>query len=239
MLREMIALPVRIGVRATRFGAVVAGSVVIAGLRAGERVIDAALPPRRAPLGHPDETVAGRRVRVGIMIRPRSSIAEPSTAAPKEPRRAAEPAPAGIGAATEPAPTDAFETPAPHATPTGGAAPAPPTSPATRGEPATPKPRTAPEHAALAHVSEEPRLVASFADAGAEEGAGATAHVAEPWKGYAHMTATEVIARLADASREELAAVQLYERAHRARATVLAAADRQLRRHSAAAPART
>jgi hypothetical protein len=218
MLREMIALPLRIGVRATRFGAVVAGTVVIAGLRAGERVINAALPPLRAPVGHPDERAAGRRIRVGIMIQPRSSTADPSSAAATH-LEAAEPAPAGDGAATEPA--------------------APPTSPPTPGSPATPQPRTAPHPATRAHVSEEPRLVASFADAGAEDGAGATVHVAEPWKGYARMTATDVIARLTDASREELAAVELYESTHRARRTVLAAADRQLRRDSAATGART
>ena len=47
--------------------------------------------------------------------------------------------------------------------------------------------------------------------------------------------APEVNARLAGASRETLAAVTLYERVHRGRATVLATADRQLRLATAAA----
>jgi hypothetical protein len=41
-------------------------------------------------------------------------------------------------------------------------------------------------------------------------------------KGYAQMTADEVLVHLADASPEELAAVTLYEGAHRGRKTVLA-----------------
>jgi hypothetical protein len=85
-------------------------------------------------------------------------------------------------------------------------------------------------------VSEEPELVEAFADPGAEDGAGAAVHVEEPWEGYAHMTANEVIARLADASQEELATVTLYERVHRGRRTVLAAARRQLQRASGKPP---
>jgi hypothetical protein len=46
------------------------------------------------------------------------------------------------------------------------------------------------------------------------------------------MTADDVIARLAAASREELVAVELYERRHRGRRTVLTAAARRLRRAS-------
>ena len=49
----------------------------------------------------------------------------------------------------------------------------------------------------------------SFAEPGAEDGAGAAVHVEEPWKGYGRMTAAEVISRLVEASSEELAAVTL------------------------------
>ncbi len=75
----------------------------------------------------------------------------------------------------------------------------------------------------------------SFAEPGAEDGVGAAVHVEEPWKGYRQKTAKEIIARLANASREELAAVELYERAHRGRQTILLAADRRLRRETVAA----
>jgi hypothetical protein len=86
-----------------------------------------------------------------------------------------------------------------------------------------------------AHVSREAELVEAFADPGAEEGAGATVRIEEPWDGYGRLTANEVIARLAAAGREELAAVALYEGAHRNRRTVLAAAERQLRQASSPA----
>jgi len=79
------------------------------------------------------------------------------------------------------------------------------------------------------HVSEGLQFVEAFAEPGAEDGAGAAVHVRQPWKGYAQMTANEVLVHLADASPEELAAVALYEGAHRGRKTVLAEARRQLR----------
>ena len=79
------------------------------------------------------------------------------------------------------------------------------------------------------HVSEEQELVLESADPGAEEGAGAAVSVREPWEGYARMNARTVISRLAQATKAELAAVELYERAHRGRRTVLEAAERELR----------
>jgi hypothetical protein len=74
------------------------------------------------------------------------------------------------------------------------------------------------------HIEQETELVAEVADRGAEEGAGAQVTVAEPWDGYARMKAGDVIARLADATPEEAAVVQLYEGTHRRRKTVLEAA---------------
>ena len=100
--------------------------------------------------------------------------------------------------------------------------------------PAEPMPEAAP-----AHISEQDEFVESFAEPGAEEGAGAAVHIAEPWKAYRQMTADEVIARLDGASSEELAAVTLYERQHRARRTVLDAAERRLRRASSMAHRRS
>jgi hypothetical protein len=87
------------------------------------------------------------------------------------------------------------------------------------------------------HVSEEPELVRESAEAGAEDGAGAQLTVLEPWNGYAHMNAREVIARARQASRAELAAVRLFESRHRGRQTVLAAIDRQLKLASGGSPA--
>jgi hypothetical protein len=79
------------------------------------------------------------------------------------------------------------------------------------------------------HVSEDPVLVREEADPGAEEGAGAGITVAEPWNGYGHMKAKDLIDRVPTATVAELAAMRLYEARHRARRTVLAAVDRQLK----------
>jgi len=83
-----------------------------------------------------------------------------------------------------------------------------------------------------AHVSEEPELVEEFAEPGAEEGVGAQLRILEPWTGYSQMKAADVIARLASSSREEIAAVELYELAGRNRKSVLAAAQQALKQAS-------
>jgi hypothetical protein len=80
-----------------------------------------------------------------------------------------------------------------------------------------------------AHVSEEPVLVEEIAEPGAEEGAGASVHVQEPWEGYQRMNAREVIARCGEATMAELVAVQLYESGHRNRQTVLEAVARAMK----------
>jgi uncharacterized protein with von Willebrand factor type A (vWA) domain len=68
------------------------------------------------------------------------------------------------------------------------------------------------------------------AEPGAEEGAGAQIHVAEPWEGYAQLKAADVIDQLAGRDAAQLAAVELYELSHRKRRTVIDAAQRELRR---------
>ena len=79
------------------------------------------------------------------------------------------------------------------------------------------------------HVSEEPVVVEELAEPGAEEGAGASIEIAEPWEGYDAMTAKEVITRLRSSGAAELAVVELYESAERRRETVLAAVEKELR----------
>jgi len=90
-----------------------------------------------------------------------------------------------------------------------------------------------------AHVSEEPVLVSESAEPGAEEGAGAGVTVVEPWHGYGHMKARDVIDRIGTATVAELAATRLYEARHRARRTVLVAVDRQLKLAAGGRPAST
>jgi hypothetical protein len=115
--------------------------------------------------------------------------------------------------------------PAPADTAAASGPPAPAAAPIISG----PVPAEQPPPPAPAHVSEEPVLVREDAEPGAEQGAGAEVRIDPPWAGYDAMRAREVIARLADASAAELAAVQLYETSKRSRQTVLAAVARQLK----------
>ena len=135
----------------------------------------------------------------------------------------APPAPPGSVSDTAPGTPDAETAPEPQVT-----APEPPK------RASAPEPETGPL-AAQAHVSTEPQFVEAFAEPGAEEGAGASVRVQEPWKGYGKMTASEIIACLDGATREALADVALYEGLHRRRRTVLARARRLLQQASASA----
>jgi hypothetical protein len=139
-------------------------------------------------------------------------------------------------------PAPSFEPPAEAATPVvsdlrsvpehsvNGDLSEPPRTQATRVPDIAPPPEPEPPSPEEpAHVSEEPELVQEVAERGAEDGAGATVTVDEPWPGYARMTAKQVIERLADATPAELAAVQLYESFNRDRQTVRAAAERNLK----------
>lgn len=94
-----------------------------------------------------------------------------------------------------------------------------------RGEPVD---YDAPAPAEPVHLDLDDELVAEVADPGAEDGAGAQVSIAEPWSGYRELRAADVIDRLAAASSEELAAIELYELSSRKRRTVVAAAQREL-----------
>jgi hypothetical protein len=79
------------------------------------------------------------------------------------------------------------------------------------------------------HVDEEVVLVAETAEEGAEDGVGPELHVDEPWDGYDQMTAPEIGDRLAAATPELAAAVELYESVGKSRSSVLEAAERALK----------
>jgi hypothetical protein len=92
----------------------------------------------------------------------------------------------------------------------------------------------APEAAGEAdHIDTDATLVESFAEPGAEDGAGAQIRIEEPWEGYGDLNAADVIGRLEQASPAELAAVELFEAATKQRTTVLSAAERQLKARTA------
>jgi hypothetical protein len=194
MVGDLIMLPVRVGVRATRLWLRAAEETVAVATRATGRLIgmasqdsgngaDASGPARHAR----DRTGAEEFATPGEPSTDVGVIERAAAAARRPPSEETAPG-------TEPGPPETF---------------------ADRGP---------------AHVSEEPALVEEFAEPGAEEGAGAEVHIEEPWDGYAHMSAKQITARLSTATPAELAAVQLYETAHRSRQTVLNAAQRELRR---------
>jgi hypothetical protein len=89
-----------------------------------------------------------------------------------------------------------------------------------------PTPLTREEERAKA-IDDEPELVEELAEPGAEDGAGATIEVEEPWHGYHAMTADDVIDRIETATAAELAVLELYERAHKDRQMVLTTAERR------------
>ena len=94
------------------------------------------------------------------------------------------------------------------------------------------EPGPASNAAAAAHVETGETLVAEVADPGAEDGAGAELHVEEPWQRYDALSAADVIDRLGAQDPAALSVLLLYERSHRARKTVLDAAERELARRA-------
>ncbi|HEX6388235.1 MAG TPA: hypothetical protein VFZ89_02275 [Solirubrobacteraceae bacterium] len=107
----------------------------------------------------------------------------------------------------------------PRATPPEAAAPP---------EAATPPAATPPTRAAP--PAEPPEVVATSSDTDAD--VGPNIHVEEPWPDYRRMKAAEVVDRLAVADEATLAAVELYERTHSERRTVVEAARGRLRQAS-------
>jgi hypothetical protein len=86
-------------------------------------------------------------------------------------------------------------------------------------QPVEPAPEPAP---APAHVSEEAEQVASF---GPEDDPGSTIEVQAPWPGYDGHSAAEVVKRVRSGDEATRAVVLLYERTHKARSSVIAAAE--------------
>jgi hypothetical protein len=89
----------------------------------------------------------------------------------------------------------------------------------TRPAPARP---VAPAPAPPAHISTEPETVASFGPAASP---GAMLEVEAPWEGYDRQPAAEVVKRVRMGDEATRAVVLLYERTHKARKSVLAAAE--------------
>ncbi len=203
MVGDFLTLPLRIGVRATSLALRGTEEVATRAFSVALKAAAVVRPPAQ-PAAEPAE-------------RPPSQRAERE---PTEAKPAPEP-----GVAPEPEP-EPQSTPEPQ--PQSAVAPEPEPPSAVTPEPAEAAAFDEPSEPEPVHVSEEPTLVEEFAEPGAEEGAGPEITVDEPWDGYAHMNAKDVISRLEQASQAELAAITLYENAHQRRQSVLSAVEHQL-----------
>lgn len=132
-----------------------------------------------------------------------------------------------------PAPSRSAETAVPDLRPASRSPSPLPLAKPVRAPAAGPEPEpTAELEPEPAHVSEGLELVAEIAEPGAEDGAGASVTVDEPWEGFALLGARDVVDQLARAGLAELAALQLYESTHKQRETVLSAVTRELRKQN-------
>ena len=209
MTGKLITLPLRVWLHSARVLARAAGGAAVRAVSLAGQTIEAVTPGPRG--------------------------AEPVDVGLRERRDAPEPRPPEAATPEAAAP----EPPTPEAATPEAAIPEPAIPEPATPEPEAPAPTTpiVEEAEEPVHVSEEPQLVRESAEPGAEEGAGADVTVMEPWSGYRHMNAPEIITRAQQSSRAELAAVRLYESRHRGRETVLAAVDRQLKLGNGADPA--
>jgi hypothetical protein len=213
---DLLALPIRLGLRAASFA-------VRTGLQASERAFGLASGLAKVVIptdGQQPESATSR-----------AHEPSPGDGGPAGSDTSAASTPADpVRSDTAPADTEATGTPPAAAAPsTEQTVPEPP--PASMATPPTPTPLSE-EPTSLpdepAHVSEEPTFVEAFAEPGAQDCAGAQVTVDEPWEGYDQMNAPDLIERLTGATPEELAAVALYEAVNRNRQMVISAVERQL-----------
>lgn len=146
---------------------------------------------------------------------------------PSSPRTAGPPTAERTSRSTAPPEARTNGQPEPTITPRA-AAPAPPPPPVTPPQDQPDTPLSAADDA-VKTIDDEDEVVAEYAEAGAEEGAGAQLDIEEPWEGYADMNADTVISRIGEADAATLAVVELFEHTHKQRQTVLAAAEKRLR----------
>jgi hypothetical protein len=202
--------PVRITLRAWEFGLSTAAEAA----RIGVGLLDpgrGAPPPdfaRHRSASHPDNGTApdygapsGPDVETGTAVEPEVVLPETGYLAPEPGEVGPEPDVLDVAADTPAAPAATVDAP-----------------------PAVP------DELIPDHVDEEPVLVAEVAEEGAEEGAGPELTVDPPWDGYEQMTAADIRDRLAAASPVEAGAVELYERTHKNRSSVIEASERVQRR---------
>jgi hypothetical protein len=223
-MSSLISLPLRIGVRTAR-----------ASLQATRDLADlglATLELLGRALGQEPPGADEIDVDIDLEVELSSDHDGEEFAPRAAPKPAPSPPPAPVGSPVAPAPPVAepeapFTPPPPPPPPAGPVQPVPPLSAV---QDTAVDIGLEPEE----HSPDERELVEEFADAGAEDGAGATFRIAAPFDGYDELRAPDVIARLPGVDAAELGETELYERTHRARRTVLDALARELRRRGAA-----
>jgi type IV secretory pathway VirB10-like protein len=174
--------------------------------------------------------LAATAVGAAIKVAQKRAASQPSTPspAPSGPPRPAGGAPSSNG--TQPPSAAAPTVPAPAPAP---APPAPPVAPELPTDLVSPEEQPdTPLTPAEAHAKTDDdvdEVVAEFAEAGAEDGAGPELHLEAPWEGYDTQNVETVNARIVGAGAAELALLELYEQSHKHRKTVLEAAQRRLK----------
>jgi hypothetical protein len=229
MAGQLFTFPLRLGLRVAR-GAVRSGmqvprrAVGVATFVVRAATSGGSPAPAESPRRDSSETPPHRRQPDADGPRPGSEPSGPNGGAPDEHAAGDEERQSASDTGT--ATLEPERDPAEHA------------AEAVEHTPETPAAASAPDvEATPPHVTDEPTLVQSVAEPGAEDGAGAQVTIEEPWEGYAKLNARDVIGRLGQSSPEELAAVELYERVHKNRETVLAAVARQAKTQSGNRPA--
>lgn len=223
MVGKLVTFPLRVWFRSAQLLTRATAEVAVRTVSFAGRTVGLSSPGRSANGQRPDwqePSPRGRDPRVSEEREPSTPSGDPKVSERQKPSRASSKPRVSERESRESRPERTRPTPAPSIS---AVRPLRPEPPETDSPPET------------AHVSEEPVLVQESAEPGAEEGAGAAVTVIEPWNGYQHMNAREVIDRAKQASPAELAAVRLYEARHRSRQTVLAAVDRQLKLGNSAA----
>ncbi len=209
---SLITLPVRLGARSVELALRATQAVTERALGLAEVLADTVTGPTRGGVGRSDSPYVDIDGEV---------VDEAHTPVPTPP-------------GPDPSPPSPPPAPEPPSAPPGPPAPAPPPAPPPTPPPAPPPtPPPPPPEPAPPHISTEADLVAENADPGAEDGAGAEVHVAEPWEGYRQLRAADVVDRITGADSAALAAVELYELSSRRRQTVLNAVARELERTQA------
>lgn len=215
-LRDVVTLPLRIGWQAGRMVVEPIAGAAGRAIEVAEGLIGRDGHGHEGARDEPGPAAAAEAAAPAATTDPDMPAATPAAATPP-----ADPTPVDDGVAFTPAdPTDISSPP-----PLVADAPEVSTVEAAGSGPV---PET--EVDEPTHVSEEPVLVAESADVEIADGIHTDLHVQEPWDGYRQATAGEIIEELERCNPAQLAVVRLYESTHRARKTVLEAADRELAR---------